>query len=87
MLLGKHMHGTSLATADAGLLPKQFRHDLPCGHVLAQCVDVVAVCGADVVVTSQQANDTGAHCLLPGVKVHEAKHLACTLAHLSDTQP
>ena len=57
VLLGEHMHGATLAPADARLLAKQLRHDLPGGHILAKGVHVIAVGGADVILPSQLPDD------------------------------
>lgn len=59
------MHGATLSTADASLLPKQLCHDVLRRYILAQGVHVIPVCGADVVVL--QAKNQ--HCLIPDVLV------------------
>lgn len=44
VVLGReHVHGATLAPADACLLAKQLGHDLPRGHILAQGVHVITV--------------------------------------------
>ena len=57
MLLGKHVHGATLAPANACFLAKELSHDLFGRHILAQCMHVIAICGAHIVISSQQSDD------------------------------
>ena len=53
MLFGEHVHGASLTSTDASLLAKQLSHDFSSGHVLAQCMDVISVGGAHIVILTK----------------------------------
>ena len=64
VLLREHMHGASLTSADACFLAKQFCHDLTSWHVFAQCMDVVSIGGANIVILFQVSDHTSRDCFL-----------------------